>query len=373
MPQTVRVNIRSVANTRAVRKEKRAGRDVVIVPAATLPDNIVMNGIRYPADEIAKSYKGLNRTPAPLGHPKVNGKYVSARDPEGLAIGWIGAWNENATRKDGRVFLDKVIDVQIANQSEGGKAVLAAIDKGEPIHTSTGCLVNLENAKDDPEAKHIARNIEFDHDAILLDEPGAATPDQGVGMLVNAKGENEEITVINSCTDAIDHDIDWAGTRLLEAVRRKKDATDWQKIKTAILKALGLSDRETSNNAKEQDMSAEDIKALSEQVKTLSDSVTKMAGDIGTAVGTAVTNAVKPLLDAQNQIVANQKAKDEAEKTELVEKVVKANVLDEATAKATPLETLRALVKKPDGKAAPIVGAFNGQQKPAFALPKAEG
>lgn len=41
--RTVRVNIRTLANAGAIRREKRNGRDVVIVPSATLPDNIVMN------------------------------------------------------------------------------------------------------------------------------------------------------------------------------------------------------------------------------------------------------------------------------------------------------------------------------------------
>jgi hypothetical protein len=54
MPQ-VRVNVRSLANMKAVRKEKRNGRDVVIVPSATLPDNVIMNGILYPADEIGRA------------------------------------------------------------------------------------------------------------------------------------------------------------------------------------------------------------------------------------------------------------------------------------------------------------------------------
>ena len=51
MPQ-VRVNVRTLANVKAARKEKRNGRDVMIVPSATLPDNVVMNGIMYPAEEI---------------------------------------------------------------------------------------------------------------------------------------------------------------------------------------------------------------------------------------------------------------------------------------------------------------------------------
>lgn len=370
----VRVNIRTLANAKAVRKEKRNGRDVVIVPSATMPDNVVMNGIMYPADEIEKSFGTLNRTPAPHGHPMINGKFVSARDPEGINIGWIGAWNENLRREKGRVLLDKVIDVERANQSEGGRAVLAAIEKGGPIHTSTGLLCNLEAANGDVPYKHIARNIEFDHDAILTEEEGAATPEQGVGMMVNSKGEPEEIQVINSSlAEDIDREIDWAGSRLVEALKRRESAGTWEKMKSAIMEALGFSEREPSTNRKEPEMPVTDeqFKALSDEVKALSEGMTK----IGETVTNAVTAAVKPITDAQAEIVANQKAKDEAEKAELEAKVVKANILDEETAKDTPLNTLRALAKKAEpGKAAPLNSAFKGagDDKPAFKLPKGD-
>lgn len=368
----VRVNVRSVANTKAVRKEKRNGRDVVIVPSATLPDNIIMNGIMYPADEIEKSYVSLNRTPAPLGHPTINGKFVSARDPEGINLGYIGAWNENVRRENGRVFLDKVIDVEVANRSPGGKEVLAAIEKGEPVHTSTGLLANLEAVSNASDHKHIARNIQFDHDAILLNESGAATPEQGVGMLVNANGEQEEIEVINSSlTEEADREIDWAGTRLVEALRRRENIGIWDKVKAAIMEAVG-SGRVPSTNRKEDDMpvSDEQFKSLSDEVKTLSESMAK----IGDTIGAAVANAVKPLVDAQNEMVANQKAKEEAEKAELVVKVVKANVLSETAAKELTLNALKELASKAEpGKAAALNGAFKpAGDKPSYKLPEGE-
>ncbi|MDE3791699.1 hypothetical protein I7G86_13755 [Sinorhizobium meliloti] len=368
----VRVNVRSVANTKAVRKEKRNGRDVVIVPSATLPDNIIMNGIMYPADEIEKSYVSLNRTPAPLGHPTINGKFVSARDPEGINLGYIGAWNENVRRENGRVFLDKVIDVEVANRSPGGKEVLAAIEKGEPVHTSTGLLANLEAVSNASDHKHIARNIQFDHDAILLNESGAATPEQGVGMLVNANGEQEEIEVINSSlTEEADREIDWAGTRLVEALRRRENIGIWDKVKAAIMEAVG-SGRVPSTNRKEDDMpvSDEQFKSLSDEVKTLSESMAK----IGDTIGAAVANAVKPLVDAQNEMVANQKAKEEAEKADLVVKVVKANVLSESAAKELTLNALKELASKAEpGKAAALNGAFKpAGEKPSYKLPEGE-
>ncbi|MDX0759797.1 hypothetical protein [Sinorhizobium medicae] len=368
----VRVNVRSVANTKAVRKEKRNGRDVVIVPSATLPDNIIMNGIMYPADEIEKSYVSLNRTPAPLGHPTINGKFVSARDPEGINLGYIGAWNENVRRENGRVFLDKVIDVEVANRSPGGKEVLAAIERGEPVHTSTGLIANLEAVSNASDHKHIARNIQFDHDAILLNESGAATPEQGVGMLVNANGEQEEIEVINSSlTEEADREIDWAGTRLVEALRRRENIGIWDKVKAAIMEAVG-SGRVPSTNRKEDDMpvSDEQFKSLSDEVKTLSESMAK----IGDTIGAAVANAVKPLVDAQNEMVANQKTKEEAEKAELVVKVVKANVLSESAAKELTLNPLKELASKAEpGKAAALNGAFKpAGDKPSYKLPEGE-
>tara|TARA_R110000851_G_C13102466_1_gene568894 strand:- start:25944 stop:27083 length:1140 start_codon:yes stop_codon:yes gene_type:complete len=377
--KTIRVNVTSVANAKAVRKEKRNGRDVIIVPSATLPDNIVMNGslgpILYPADEIAKSFKGLERTPAPLGHPTINGKFVSASDPEGINIGHIGAWNENVRQEKGRVLLDKVIDVEVANRSEGGKAVLAAIEAGGPIHTSTGLLCTLEAVNGTgSKHKHIARSMVFDHDAILLNEEGAATPEKGVGMLVNSSGEEEEIEVINSTiVEDADREIDWAGTRLVEALRRRESIGTWDRIKSALMEAIGLSERATpTTNTKDDDMDQVQFDALSLKVDALSEAMKPDA--LATAIGNAVAAAMKPVLDAQAQTVANQQAADDAEHADLVGKVVKANLLDEVTAKATPLNTLRALAPKTvAGKAAPLNAAMGtGGDKPGFKLPKGE-
>lgn len=369
----VRVNVRTTVNHASIRRERRNGRDYIIVPSATLPDNIVMNRVRYPADEIEKGYASLENTPAPLGHPDIEGQFVSAKDPEGLARGWIGAWNRNVRRENGRVFIDKVIDVATAMQLEGGKAVLSAIEKGEPIHTSTGLYAIMTATTNDADADFVASELEFDHDAILLGEEGAATPDQGVGMLVNkAVRDGKEIEVINSVIeDDAERELGWAVDSIARALERRDRASFIERMKTAIVELFG-SERATSTNEKENDMAVSDeqFKALSDEVKTLSDG---MKG-IGEQITNAVTAAVKPLVDAQEAIVANQKAKDEAETAELVAKVVKANILDEETAKATPLNTLRKLAPKAEpGKAAALNGALGDDTKTSgFKLPGAD-
>ena len=367
----VRVNIRTAVNTAKVRREKRNGRDVLIVPSATLPDDVVMNSILYPADEIAKSFKSLERTPAPLGHPTINGMFVSARDPEGINLAWIGAWNENVRQENGRVFLDKVIDIERASQSEGGQRVLDAIEKGGAVHTSTGLLCNLEAANGDVDYKFTARNIEFDHDAILLDEDGAATPDMGVGMMVNAAGN--EIQVVNSVIeDDADRELGWAVDQAVRALEKKARAPLYERIKAALTEAILGSEREPSEQQnKDADMtvSKEQFDALSAKVDALSESITPEA------LANAMATAIKPLTDNLEAIQNDQKAKDEAEHADLVAKVVKANLLDEETAQELTLNALRKLAPSATpGKAAPLNGAaFTPSGKaPAYKLPKSE-
>lgn len=102
------------------------------------------------------------------------------------------------------------------------------------------------------------------------------------------------------------------------------------------------------------------LEELSAKVNTLSEAV----DGIGALISNAVKDAVKPLTDNLSEIQNAQKAKDEAEKDELVNKVVKANVLSEDDAKAAPLNVLKALAAKAEpGKAAALNGSFSGGGK----------
>ena len=58
MVRQVRVNVKSVVNTSGIRREKRDGRDYIIVPERDdARFDIVMNRVRYPAAEIEKAYR----------------------------------------------------------------------------------------------------------------------------------------------------------------------------------------------------------------------------------------------------------------------------------------------------------------------------
>jgi len=189
-----------------IRRETRNGVEHIVVSSATLPDDIVMNGGLYPAEEIEKSFSSLERTLAPLEHPTdADGNFISANDPYAIANFYVGAYNENVRRENGRVWVDKVINIAEAKKSEKGKRLLDRLNEIEtmenprPINTSVGVWLEVETV-DAPktnaagqEYDWVARNMHFDHDAILLDSVGAAQPHQGVGIAVNMDGEEIEV------------------------------------------------------------------------------------------------------------------------------------------------------------------------------------
>lgn len=364
--KTVRINVRSAINSSGIRRERRDGRDYIIVPSATMPDGIVMNRTRYPANEIAKAFGSLENTPAPLGHPKIEGAFVSAKDPEGLARGWIGAWNRNVRRENGRVFVDKVIDVATAQQLDGGKTVLEAIEKGEPIHSSTGLYAILTAVENDADVDWEASDIVFDHDAILIGEDGAATPKDGVGLLVNgaATPKGETVDVINSTlTEEIDRTLDWQIDDLLRTVERKERLPLLERMKVAILRLLegDPTPNDTTGDALTTDgdeMDKAQFDALMAKVDGLAAAIVPEA-----KVGEIVNAALKPVIDAQAARDKADKDKADAEHAELVNQAVEAGVLDEADAKATPAGVLTKLLA--NAKQPTTAFRVNGAFKPA--------
>ena len=174
-------------NNELIKREMIDGEEHIIVPCSTMPPDIVMNGILYPAGEVKKAAPTLEGTPSPLGHPKVDGEMVSASNPRGNNKYGVGAWNRAVTYTD-KIHYEKVINVRLCKASPYGQQLLDALDKGAPIHTSTGIycwtIVTSGSSNGEPYSE-IATDILFDHDAILLEEPGAATPEKGTGIYVN--------------------------------------------------------------------------------------------------------------------------------------------------------------------------------------------
>lgn len=209
-----RVNVLTVVNSASnITTESIDGKPHIVVRGITpVVDDIVMNRKLYPAAEIEKAYNTLERNPMPLGHPKVDGKHVSARDVRAVNEYHVGAWLQNVSHKDGKVTGDMYVNRQYAESSEKGKRLINRLDEmlagtnSDPIHISTGLLYAGIAANGESKGKkynEIATNMMFDHVAVLLDEPGAGTPEEGVGIFVNSEGDEQQIEVAR-LADGID-------------------------------------------------------------------------------------------------------------------------------------------------------------------------
>lgn len=197
---TRRVNILTTVN--AANVSKSGGRYTVkdVVHAI---DGIVLNQRLYTGDELVKSVAGLEGRPAPAGHPKDSkGRHISATNGEALGMAWIGAWCTNSRYEGGRAVCDIIINEAQAKALPAGAKVLERLDAAisgantEPIGVSSGLLLQEVAANGESRGKKyrsIATNMQFDHLAILLDEKPAATPEEGVGMFLNAAGAEEPI------------------------------------------------------------------------------------------------------------------------------------------------------------------------------------
>lgn len=209
-----RVNVLTVVNSASnITTETIDGKPHIVVRGITpVVDDIVMNRKLYPAAEIEKAYNTLERNPMPLGHPKVDGKHVSARDVRAVNEYHVGAWLQNVSHEGGKVTGDMYVNRQYAESSEKGKRLINRLDEmlagtnSDPIHISTGLLYSGIAANGESKGKkynEIATNMMFDHVAVLLDEPGAGTPEEGVGIFVNSEGDEQQIEVAR-LADGID-------------------------------------------------------------------------------------------------------------------------------------------------------------------------
>lgn len=202
------VNVLTVINSASnITTETINGSEHIVVKGVVpIVDDVVMNGGLYPAAEINHGFGTMERKLMPLGHPKVDGNYVSANDPVAVNDYHGGAFAMNVTKADGRVVMDMAVNRRYAEAHPKGARLLERLDamvnkeQVEPIHISTGLLLNKQASKGESRGKKytwIASNMQFDHIAILLDEPGAATPDDGVGIFVNAAGDQLQIETAN--------------------------------------------------------------------------------------------------------------------------------------------------------------------------------
>lgn len=206
-----RIHILSTVNASAISK---TGGMYTINGVCGAVDDIVMNAMLYPGDQLAAGIATMEGKPAPAGHPKdVNGRYISALSGDALLSSYAGAVCVNARHEGGRSVVDVRVNEAQAMAHPDGKKLVERLESAmngsniEPIHVSTGLVCEAISANGESKGKkysRIATNIKYDHLAFLLNEQGAGTPADGVGMFLNAAGEELPVDVVTVNLDDIE-------------------------------------------------------------------------------------------------------------------------------------------------------------------------
>jgi hypothetical protein len=209
--KTKRVHILSAVNAANVSK---TGSTYTIRDVCGAMDDIVMNRMLYPAEQLAAGATSMEGRPAPAGHPKnAAGQHISATNGEALLTTYAGAVCRNARHEGGRSLVDIVVNEAQAKAHPDGEKLVQRLDAAiagtntDPIHVSTGLYCEPITANGESGGKaydRIATKVRYDHLAILLNESGAATPEQGVGMFLNHAGQPEQVECVALNTEPLD-------------------------------------------------------------------------------------------------------------------------------------------------------------------------
>jgi hypothetical protein len=292
-----------------------------------------------------------------LGHPVVNGKFADAYDMMSQAkYGFGGAHNRlRGQAEDGSWLVDKYIPTEQLQNTARGKKLADAIKHKQPIHTSTGVYLKripeLGTNAAGQEYEYRAEIDRFNHDAILLNEQGAATPSQGVGIFVNADGAQEEVEVmyVNMDGEPVE------GKVVLE-LKGGLLATLLDTIKNMV---KSTPEQESIQNHDREGNIVEETK------------VQEMIANALAAQEAKTADAVKQAVESA--LAANAKAQADAEKAKLVEQVVNAKLMTEAAAKECGLVALQEMVANQKLPAAGLLpGRSADQEADIFANYKIE-
>ncbi|MGB2063591.1 MAG: hypothetical protein ACPHUL_00450 [Marinomonas gallaica] len=344
-----------------IREENYQGEPHYMIASATMPDDIVMNRGLYPRHEIEATYTGLQGVHAPLGHPVMDDEFISASTPYAVRNYGVGAQVANVRRENGRILHETAVNIAVANQTDRGKRLLDRIeavkngDNTKPIHTSIGVYLDREEL-DEPQVNQygeydwVAHNLRYDHNAILLDEVGAATPNEGTGMFVNSGNEKVDIFVLNA---ELENEV----SEELEVNEEHK--TLFKKFMEFMGFAPSIDaayNSDVNNTTEVSDMAL----TTEEKAALVADISKEVTANLSQPIADAVASAVKPVADRMDTLETNAQAAEKAEKEALAEKLG----LEADEVAGMSVNTLQKMAAKLDaqdtgeyGERAPVFGA----------------
>lgn len=180
------------------------GRDHIVVPVIMARADVAMNGCRIPLDELFPD--AWNGVPVTIGHPNVGNGFSSANDPDIMsnwAIGHIFNSSLDQLMLRGEAWID------VARCEALRPGLVDHLESGEPLDVSTGYFskkVKSPGVLNGRRYSALDTEINPDHLALLPDEIGACSWDDGCGVRTNKEQlMGEEPTLLERLKDLIAH------------------------------------------------------------------------------------------------------------------------------------------------------------------------
>lgn len=162
------------------------GREYLVAPMTLIVADSVLSGSKgplyYPSAEVGRNVSAWNGRPLTIGHPTnpKTGERMSAGGNSVAAIGHV----RNASFHNGRLTAEGWFDLGATKAADAD--VYKRLLQGERLEVSTGLFTDNEDrpvkTADGWEFRAIARNYRPDHVAILPDQRGACSNDDGCGV-----------------------------------------------------------------------------------------------------------------------------------------------------------------------------------------------
>lgn len=186
-PELLRVN----TATSLIRNDEMEGRAYTVVPMVMMVEGVHAGSsgpLYYPAEELAKVPGVWNHKPVVVYHPQINGQGVSACDPEILTTYKIGVIM-NTKFEDGKLKAEAWLEADRIEKVDN--RIAEAIANQTMLELSTGVFTENEAEAGEWNGEaytHIARNYRPDHLAVLPDQKGACSIEDGAGFIRNQSG-----------------------------------------------------------------------------------------------------------------------------------------------------------------------------------------
>lgn len=173
-----------------VRHEELEGRDHLVVPCVMITEG-VHHGSQgrgyYSPRHTAKTTLAWNGMPIVVYHPKKKGQGISARQPKVFNSSKIGVVM-NTRWSNKKLKTEAWIDYQRAKEVDS--RILEAVENGKSVEVSTGLHVRRQKKKgvwNGEKYDWVAVKQQPDHLAVLPDQKGACSVQDGAGLLMNSE------------------------------------------------------------------------------------------------------------------------------------------------------------------------------------------